>query len=145
MTYRLSPHFSLDEFTVSDTAARRGVANDPPIELMPALKRTAQGLEAVRVRLGCAPIIITSGYRCAALNRMVGGRPMSQHVKGEAADFISPGFGTPLLVVGALRDSGIEYDQLLLEYGRWVHISFADQPRHMALQIDATGTRPLFS
>lgn len=141
----LSPHFTLAEFTASDTAARRGISNDPPVEVYAALKRTAQGLEAVRVRLGCAPIHITSGYRSIPLNRLVGSRDSSQHIKGEAADFIAPRFGTPSEVVAALRDSGVEYDQLILEFGRWVHVSFSDKPRHQALQIDAGGVAPLFS
>lgn len=144
----LSPHFTLAEFVVSDTAARRGINNDPPIEAHAALKRTAMGLEAVRVRLGGAPMLITSGYRCIALNRLIGSRDSSQHIKGEAADFIAPRFGTPTEVVAALRDSGVEYDQLILEFagtGRgWVHISFADKPRHQALQLDASGTSPLW-
>ena len=145
----LSPHFTLAEFTVSQMAERLGIDNDPPAELLPALRRTAQGLEAVRLRLGkWLPITITSGYRCLALNRALRSRDSSQHVKGEAADFICPRFGTPTEIVTALRDSGIEYDQLILEFaskGRgWVHISFADNPRHMALEIDASGTRPLW-
>ena len=81
----LSPHFTMAEFVVSDTAARRGIENDPPADLLHALKRTAQGMEAVRVRLGGAPIIISSGYRCPALNAAVGGQPSSQHTRGEAA------------------------------------------------------------
>jgi hypothetical protein len=148
VTINLSPHFTLAEFTVSQMAERLGIDNDPPAELMPALKRTAQGLEAVRLRLGMAPITITSGYRSLALNRALRSRDTSQHVKGEAADFICPRFGTPTEIVTALRNSGIEYDQLILEFagkGRgWVHVSFADNPRHMALEIDASGTRPLW-
>jgi zinc D-Ala-D-Ala carboxypeptidase len=69
----------------------------------------------------------------------------SQHMTGQAADFISPGFGSPAEIAAALRDSGIEYDQLILEFGRWVHISFAPKPRHMALIIDAEGTRPMWA
>lgn len=144
----LSPNFTLAEFTASQTAARRGIDNDPPLEVVAALKRTAQGLEAVRVRLGGAPIHVTSGYRSLELNRAIGSKDTSQHVKGEAADFIAPRFGTPSEVVAALRDSGIEYDQLILEFansGRgWVHVSFSDKPRHQALQIDEQGTRPLW-
>lgn len=144
----LSPHFSLAEFTVSDTAARKGIDNDPPIEVLAAMKRTATGLEAVRVRLGGAPIIATSGYRCLALNRAIGSKDTSQHIKGEAVDFIAPRFGTPTEIAAALRDSGIEYDQLILEFagtGRgWVHCSFSHAPRRHALQIDASGTRPLW-
>ena len=141
----LSPHFTLAEFVVSDTAARRGIDNDPPAELLHALKRTAQGLEAVRVRLGGAPIIISSGYRCPALNAAVGGQPSSQHTRGEAADFIAPRFGSPTEVAATLRDSGVDYDQLIIEFGRWVHISFSQAPRHQALVIDARGTRPMFA
>jgi hypothetical protein len=144
----LSSHFALAEFLVSQTAERMGIDNDPPIEVVQALKRTAMGLEAVRVRLGSAPIVVKSGYRCLELNRAIGSKDTSQHLNGEAADFIAPGFGTPQEIVAALRDSGIEYDQLILEYaarGRgWVHISFTAAPRHMALQIDASGTRPLW-
>ena len=146
----LSPHFTLAEFVVSDTAARRGIENDPPADLLHALKRTAQGMEAVRVRLEIvklAPatrIIVTSGYRSPALNAAVGGQPSSQHTRGEAADFIAPRFGSPTEVAAALRDSVVDYDQLILEFGRWVHISFSQAPRHQALVIDARGTRPMF-
>lgn len=143
----LSPHFALAEFCVSDTAARRGIDNTPPGHVIQALERTALGLEAVRVRLGTAPITITSGYRSLPLNRLIGSRDSSQHVMGEAADFICPRFGTPAEIVAAVRDSGIPFDQLILEYARngggWVHMSFTDRPRRMALEIDAQGTRPL--
>jgi zinc D-Ala-D-Ala carboxypeptidase len=144
----LSAHFTLAELTVSDTAARRGIDNGPPLDAVQALKRTALGLEAVRVRLGGAPVIVTSGYRSLALNRAIGSKDTSQHIKGEAVDFICPRFGTPAEIVAALRDSGIEYDQLILEFagtGRgWVHCSFSAAPRHMALMIDEQGTRPLW-
>ena len=145
----LSPHFALAEFAVSDTAVRRGIDNTPPGHVIPALTRTALGLEAVRVRLGTAPIHITSGYRSLPLNRLIGSRDSSQHVLGEAADFICPGFGTPREIVAALRHSGIPFDQLILEFvkkdgtGGWVHVSFTDNPRRMALEIDGQGTRLL--
>lgn len=143
----LSPHFTLAEFSVSDTAARRGIDNTPPGHVIPALERTALGLEAIRVRLGTAPITITSGFRSLPLNRLIGSRDSSQHVLGEAADFICPRFGTPAEIVAAVRGSGIPYDQLILEYagsgGGWVHVSFTDNPRRQALKIDATGTSVL--
>jgi hypothetical protein len=141
----LSPHFSLAELTFSQTAARRGIDNTPPADVLAELKRTALGLEAVRVRLGCAPVLISSGYRSPAVNAAVGGSKASQHMTGQAADFTAPRFGSPAEVVAALVDSGVEYDQLILEFGRWVHISFADTPRHQALTIDSMGTRPLFT
>lgn len=140
---RLSSHFTLDEFIISQEAARRGIDNTPPPEVIEKLRKTAQGLEAVRVSLSCAPILISSGYRCLALNRLLGSQDTSQHVLGEAADFTSPGFGSASVVAYALRDGGIEYDQLILEFDRWVHISFSDRRRHQALVIDKAGTRPM--
>jgi zinc D-Ala-D-Ala carboxypeptidase len=141
----LSPHFTLAEFTHSQTAARLGLDNDPPIEIVAALKRTAQGLEAVRVRLGGVPIIISSGYRSPAVNRAVGGSERSQHMRGEAADFTAPRFGTPRQIVDALADSDVPFDQCILEHNAWCHISFSDKPRRQALIIDRTGTRPLYA
>ena len=137
----LSPHFTLAEMTVSEVAARRGIPNEPTPEALDALYRTATGLEAVRAVLG-KPIIVTSGYRSPAVNRLVGGQPSSQHLRGEAADFICPAFGTPAEVVAALVKSAVQYDQCILEFGRWVHISFAPAFRRMALIIDQNGTRP---
>lgn len=139
----LSPHFTVDELTFSQTAERQGIDNMPGPDQLAALRRTAMGLEGVRVRLGGAPILISSGYRCPALNRAIGGSAKSQHMAGEAADFTAPRFGSPREIVDALVDADIGYDQLILEYGRWVHISFAPRARHHALIIDRTGTRPL--
>lgn len=141
----LSPHFTLAELTVSETAARAGIDNDPSPEAIERLKKLCQLLEAVRVRLGGAPIVVNSGYRSPKVNALVRGAPTSQHCRGEAADFIVPRFGHPVQVCTALRDSGIEYDQLILEFGRWTHISVADKPRHQALTIDASGARPMFT
>ncbi|MGL4648755.1 MAG: D-Ala-D-Ala carboxypeptidase family metallohydrolase [Caldilineaceae bacterium] len=142
----LSPHFTLEEMTFSQTAARRGIDNTPTPEALEALKLTAQGLEAVRIRLGGAPILVSSGYRSPELNAAIGGSRNSQHMRGEAADFTAPGFGTPRMIVDALADSGVAYDQLILEFGRWAHISFVKTgARRHALVIDGTGTRPLMA
>jgi zinc D-Ala-D-Ala carboxypeptidase len=140
---KITEHFELEEFIVSDTAARCGINNDPPIVVMPALARTAQGMEAVRDELGGLPITITSGYRSLELNRLLRSKDTSQHVRGEACDFICPGFGDPHAVAEKLSASTIDYDQLIVEFGRWVHISFSDMPRRQALVIDDTGTRPM--
>ena len=138
----LTPHFTLAELTATQ---HRGIDNTPPLEVIQRLHQTALLLEQVRTRLG-APVIVSSGYRCPELNEAVGGRPNSQHLTGQAVDFICPGFGSPATVVSALVDSGIEYDQLICEYGRWVHISWAPQNRRReALVIDSSGTRPFYA
>lgn len=128
--------------TVSQAAARRGLDNTPTPDALANLRKTAQGLEAVRVVLGGAPIIISSGYRSVGVNFAVGGAKASQHMTGEAVDFTAPRFGTVVEVFNAIRRSGIKYDQLIQEFGAWVHISFSDKPRGQALIIDRNGTRP---
>ena len=146
--YHLSPHFTMAEFTASQTAARRGINNTPPPHIIPALTRTAEGLEQIRARLG-VPILVSSGYRCLELNGLLGSKPTSQHALGEAVDFTAPGFGNPRNVVDAIASADIDYDQLILEFahhgGGWVHVSFADHPRHAAFQLDGAGARPLYA
>lgn len=131
---QLSPNFSLGELVYSETAEQSGIDNTPPAEIVENLKRLAAGLEAVRALLG-APLEISSGYRCPALNEAVGGSASSQHVLGLAADFACPAFGSPLEVAQAIQRSGMEFDQCILEYGRWVHLSFSDAPRGRLLTI----------
>lgn len=137
----LSEHFTLDEFTHSQTAARLGIDNRAPASAVLALQRTAEGLERVRDLLGGRPIIVSSGYRSPALNRAVGSAPTSQHTTGQAVDFTCPAYGTPRQIVAALIESGIQYDQCLLEFNAWVHLSYADKPRRQTLIIDKTGTK----
>lgn len=138
---KFSPHFTRDEFTLSQTAVRMGIANDPGPKEIKALTVTAQGLELVRDLLGGVPILISSGYRSPALNAAVRGSQGSQHLLGEAVDFTAPTFGSPAEVVAAIVASEIPYDQVILEFGRWIHISFSERNRKQALIIDSMGTR----
>ena len=146
----LSPNFTLLEFTDSATAVARGWENVPPPEVMPTLRATAAGLEAVRALLSWivghdVPVIVTSGYRSLRLNREIGSRDTSQHVLGEAVDFRATQFGTPAQIVATIARSAIDYDQVISEStssgARWVHISFGTRNRRTALEIDANGTR----
>lgn len=127
----LSPHFSLDELTRSSTAVRLGIDNTPSDEIVSHLDALAAGLEEVRQLLGF-PMLIDSGYRCAALNAAVRGSAHSAHMYGYAADFTCPGFGTPLEIVRAIQASDIEFDQCIQE-GTWVHISFDPRMRREVL------------
>jgi zinc D-Ala-D-Ala carboxypeptidase len=137
---RLSEHFTLSELTKSETALRKGIPNDPDEETVGNLMILAQGLEEVRKLLG-HPIHINSAYRSPKVNSAVGGSKNSAHMKGFAADFTCPGFGTVNEVCHAILDSTINFDQCISEFGAWVHISFAPELRRMALTIDKTGTR----
>ena len=141
----LSANFTLDEFTNSQTAARLSIGNDPSPEMYDTLKTTAYYLELVRTELGNRAILISSGYRSAALNAAVGGAIGSQHLLGQAVDFTCPTYGSPDAVVRKLIASTIPFDQCIREFGKWVHISFTSRPRKQALIIDSTGTRPYAS
>jgi len=138
---RLTPHFTLEELTFSETATRLGIDNTPSIEVRQNLEKLALGLENVRELLG-HPIYISSGFRCIDLNNILKSKPTSAHVKGLAADFKSC-YGNPNSIVFAIINSDIPYDQVINEYDRWVHISFAENgkaPRKQALIIDQNGT-----
>jgi hypothetical protein len=115
----------------SETADQCGIDNMPPPEVIEQLQKTADLLELVRTALGDVDIFVTSGYRCEELNEEVGGVANSQHMTGQAADFIAPDFGTPDQIYDFLQQAEppIPYDQLIREYGEWVHISQSDDPR----------------
>jgi zinc D-Ala-D-Ala carboxypeptidase len=128
----LSPHFTLSEFTHSNTAIRAGISNEPDEAILIRLKRVAAMLEQVRALLG-KPITITSGYRSPALNDLVpGSSDTSAHTQGWAVDFKVQGM-TPLEVCRAVMKSGIKYDQIILEYDAWTHISIDPRMRSMEL------------
>ena len=84
----LTPHFALHEFIRSATARKHCIANDPPPEAVENLKLLCHHtLEPLREALGL-PVVITSGYRCKALNNIIAHHSnRSQHMKGQAADF----------------------------------------------------------
>ena len=88
----LSPHFELREFTESSTARWYGIVNEPPAEAVENLRALCvHTLEPLREAMGL-PIIITSGYRCRALNDRIGHHSdRSQHISGCAADFVVQG------------------------------------------------------
>ncbi len=124
--------FTIDEFCRSDTAKRRGIDNTLPDELRVAAEYTLSRLDAIREAYG-KPIVITSGYRCAALNKAVGGKPTSQHLKAQAADLK---WDTELLSFILQR---CKFDQLIEEHSgntRWIHISFKQTgERNQALRL----------
>lgn len=136
---QLSPHFTVAEFTASDTALRLGIDNSLPATLLLEAQRTCEMLERIRERLARVlreevPIVVTSGYRCLALNRAIGSADSSDHVRGMAVDFKAARFGTALqvaqLLAPSVNDLGI--GQLIHEFGSWVHVS----TRHPDKQIN---------
>lgn len=140
---QLSPHFTLEEFLVSETAVRRGINNTPSDATVENLKRLCERLEMVRALFN-RPIIITSGYRCESLNAAVGGSPTSAHMSGRAADFIIPGVGSPLHIATRItKYPDIVFDQLINEYDSWVHFAieeFGSEPRSQTMTYKRDGS-----
>lgn len=155
----LSPHFCLLEFTESLTASKYGIDNTPPPEVTDNLRRLCLGtLEPLREALGL-PVIITSGYRCKALNDIISHHSnRSQHMKGQAADFYV-GWSAPLGGRGQAVDNKpssrerlikafrliltseeIDYDQLIL-YPTFIHVSYVSQNlnRHCIMTAEGNG------
>ena len=138
MPKMLSEHFSLDELVASQTAAREGIDNTPDAAALRNLRSLAQVLEQLRGKLGSYAVAVSSGYRSKALNTAIGGSSSSAHMLGSAVDFIVPQFGTVLQTAKAVAASGIDFDQVIYEYGRWVHLGLAQPgatPRRQLLSI----------
>jgi len=143
----LSPHFTVAEFVATQ---HRHIDNALPKDLLPNAIRTAGSLELIRAALSqiagrSIPIILTSGYRCKALNAAVGGSAKSDHIEALAADWIAPAFGTPHQICKALAPRIDEFGvgQLIHEFGRWVHTSTKAPAlaKNRVITINAAGVR----
>lgn len=140
----LSPHFTLEELTRSEVAARNGWDNTPNDDEVANLTRLAYLLEKVKEAVGGKPVMINSGFRSKQVNDAVGSKDSSQHRLGCAADIRVPGM-TPKQVVDACITASVLFDQIILEFDAWTHISVSSDPklapRHSRLIIDKQGTR----
>ncbi|MCQ2246424.1 MAG: D-Ala-D-Ala carboxypeptidase family metallohydrolase [Bacteroidaceae bacterium] len=133
---QITEHFKLSEFERSETAKRLGIDNSVPKELLPNIKALCEKvLEPLRAEInkspfkgdrGGLPVIISSGYRCPALNRAVGGADKSQHMKGEAVDIHLPSIETGRKWLTFILEN-LRFDQLIWEHDThgtyWIHVS----------------------
>lgn len=128
----LTNHFTLEELVASQLAARRRLDNRPGPAELANLRRVAALLEQIRALVG-GPLTVSSGYRSPAVNAAVGGARNSAHVLGLAADISAPGLA-PRKLAALIRDSDIQFDQLILEFNSWVHIGLSsDSARRQVL------------
>lgn len=132
-------HFYFSEFFNSSTAAKNGIKNEPSLDergrVMLNIKLLVDNvLEPIRDAV-CTPIVITSGYRCPQVNRLVGGVDNSQHMSGCAADFHVKGF-TPSMMhqVFLYIFYTLEFDQLIYYRSKnIIHVSYVENyNRHEA-------------
>lgn len=124
MSIQITQHFNLDELTTTNNKKLRDKNYQYGLSKMTQMNILAHFAEQVRLIVGC-PMKITSGIRCEELNAIVGGSKTSQHLKGEAIDFIP----TKIKIKTAfdkIRKSNLEFGQLIIEKSgksEWIHIS----------------------
>ena len=132
-------NFKLSEFFASSTADKNGIKNEPSLDEKATVERNINSLvdnvlDPIRDKL-CTPIIITSGYRCSQVNKLVGGANNSQHMSGCAADFHIKGFTYLMMrqVFLNIYDT-MEFDQLIYYRSKnIIHISYVENGnRHEA-------------
>lgn len=139
---KLAANFDLAEFEASTTAAMQKLDNRIPEELMVNVRRLADWLQVLRTRLTIrlgrtVAIKISSGYRGPALNKAIGGAKTSAHMQALAADITASGLSVDELFA-FIRDhmADLPADQVIHEFGRWVHVAVAPsdaKPRNQFL------------
>lgn len=116
-------NFKISELIHSDTAIENNINNMPDIDSLDnMLNLIYYCLQPIR-NLIKKPLIISSGYRCALVNKLVKGKSNSQHLNGQAADFTIKGMN-PNEIIEIIKKSNINFDQLINEYDKWVHVSY---------------------
>lgn len=128
----LSDHFTLEEATYSETAIRLGIPNMPSELQLANMKHAAECSEQLRTITGA--LRINSWLRLPDVNVAVGGSKISSHMDGFAID-VSSAAHTPYELCQLVKKAGIKFDQMIHEYGRWMHISFAPEMRQQELTI----------
>lgn len=118
-------YFSFEEFSRSDTARKRGIDNSIPPHVRPAIEALVENvLDPLREAWG-RPLTITSGYRCEALNKAVGGSKSSHHMRGMAADISTGDRTLNQKLYQLVVRLNLPFTQLIDEKNfAWVHISY---------------------
>ena len=136
---RLTDQFDLTTMTHSDTAVRFGITeqNSPSPDVIANLERLYQNVLLPLVKLLPGTLNVTCAYRCHKVNAKVGGKPASQHTKGEAADieYYEGAKENNSILVDTILVNKIPFDQLITERG-WIHVSYREgNNRHQFLKL----------
>lgn len=133
---KLSKYFTKEEFESSQVAARKGISNSMPEDIQAnAVLLCKNILDPIRVYYK-KPLIITSGFRCKRVNKLIGGSATSQHCLGKAADFVVSGVALKTIfndIVSGKLPLNTNFDQIIFEFGNWIHISHDTKPRKQRL------------
>lgn len=135
-------YFTFDELLHSNIAEQNYIDNLPPKSerakvFCNLLVIVDNLLEPIREKFA-VPMIITSGYRCEKLNKLLGGKKSSQHMKGEAVDFYFKGFSKKEMVEAFFEIAEtFNFDQLICYRKRgFIHISYSrTKNRHQSFII----------
>lgn len=120
---KLTQNFTLNELVYSVTAEANRIDNRPNVKVVANLKALCENvLQPLRNSLGC-PVIVSSGFRCAELNKRIGGAANSGHLTGRCADIHVNGM-TAKELYNFIKKSGVKYRQCILESNSWVHIDY---------------------
>lgn len=124
-------YFNFEEFFRSEVADSCGILNYPSPEVeqyvrINIITLVDHVLDPIRERLG-VPVRITSGYRCKALNELVGGSEYSLHLIGRAADFTIDGLApSGYKQLAFWCADHLEFDQMIVyAKRRFIHVSYA--------------------
>lgn len=134
----MGKYFTIAELTKSDTANKKNIDNSPSKQVETNLNQLITNiLDPLREAYG-EPIIVSSGYRCPALNKAVGGATSSQHTLGQAADIHSKSNTKEnnKKIFDLIKSLKLPFDQLINEYNyKWVHVSYSPRNRRQILNI----------
>ena len=154
----LTPHFSLAELTT--TSVKTADKNIPSHVAIENLKRVCKWLEELRYSyntLYCLKpgedyetsenvegIIINSGYRSPAVNKLAGGVATSNHLTGCAVDIRVAGkeqlIRYACILIDIADDTDQDFDELLLEHGSngviWLHFAVRPPGQHNRRRIN---------
>lgn len=134
----MGKYFTIAELTKSNTANKKNIDNSPSKQVESNLNQLITNiLDPLREAYG-EPIIVSSGYRCPALNKAVGGASSSQHLLGQAADIHSKSNTREgnKKIFDLIKSLKLPFDQLINEYDyKWVHVSYSSRNRRQILNI----------
>jgi zinc D-Ala-D-Ala carboxypeptidase len=128
---KLTEHFDLEEMIRSDYAIRNRIDNTPSELQIANLKALCENVLEPLQEIVKKPLTIQSGFRSQQVNSGIGGASSSQHLDGKAADITVKGMTVDELF--EIASKYVPYDQVIHEFGRWVHISYANPLRRTKL------------
>ena len=135
----IGKYFRLEHLIASDTAKRKNINNLPGADGRIKSSTVINNLTLLMENVGdkiyekYPKMVISSGFRCYALNRAIKGSTTSEHSYGKAIDLQVPGTNTSV-VFNWIKNNIPTWNQMIWEFpeaessppgrGSWIHISY---------------------